>query len=251
LCTAWGRKVDSKSGSIVTRLRCSARATCAAFVWVVRGTENQSPNAQNTFRVSAMFSKRICVAWFVVHFFLITAVCFAGIFSLVAEGATMLPSPLGKHARKAELIAALVLGKQAAASNPVRQGVATYLHAAGIQAGYSFFAPNIPGYHKLIFELYHEDGRVEYESPHVSGKAAALRLDSLLDRLADNRYEPIREVVVKMLALSIWRERPEVKKIRAIFRAVTPPGISDFEHGKGETLQPMFSYDFSLREEKQ
>ena len=88
-------------------------------------------------------------------------------------------------------------------------------------------------------------------SPHMSGKAAGLRLDSLLDRLADNRYEPIREVVVKMLALSVWRERPEVKKIRATFGAVTPPGISDFEHGKGETLQPMFSYDFSLREEKQ
>jgi hypothetical protein len=197
-----------------------------------------------------MFSKRICVAWFVVHFFLITAVCFAGIFSLVAGGATMLPSPLGKHARKAELIAALVLGKQAAASNPVRQGVATYLHAAGIQAGYSFFAPNVPDYHKLTLELYREGGRVEYESPHVRGKAAALRLDSLLDRLADERYEPIREVVVKMLALSIWQERPDVKKIRATFGAVNPPGISDFEHGKGESFQPMFSYDFSLREEE-
>jgi hypothetical protein len=197
-----------------------------------------------------MFSKRICVAWFVVHFFLITAVCFAGIFSLVAEGATMLPSPLRKHAREAELIAALVLGKQAVASNPVRQGVATYLHAAGIQAGYSFFAPNVPDYHKLTLELYREGGRVEYESPHVRGKAAALRLDSLLDRLADERYEPLREVVVKMLALSIWQERPDVKKIRATFGAVNPPGITDFELGKGESFQPMFSYDFSLREDE-
>jgi len=197
-----------------------------------------------------MFSKRICVAWFVVHFFFITAVCFAGIFSLVAEGATMLPSPLRKRAREAELIAALVLGKQAAASNPVRQGVATYLHAAGIQAGYGFFAPNVPDYHKLTLELYREDGRVEYESPHVRGKAAALRLDSLLDRLADERYEPLREVVVKMLALSIWQERPDVKKIRATFGAVNPPGITDFELGKGESFQPMFSYDFSLREDE-
>lgn len=162
----------------------------------------------------------------------------------------MLPSPLRKHARKAELIAALVLGKQAAASNPLRQGVATYLHAAGIQAGYSFFAPNVPDYHKLTLELYREGGRVEYESPHVRGKAAALRLDSLLDRLADERYEPLREVVVKMLALSIWQERPDVKKIRATFGAVNPPSITDFENGKGESFQPMFSYDFSLREEE-
>ena len=197
-----------------------------------------------------MFPRRIYAAWFVVHFSLITAVCFAGIFSLVAEGTTMLPSGLETGARKAELIAAFVLGKEAAASSPVRQGIATYLHAAGIQAGYSFFAPNIPGYHKLIFELYHEDGRVEYESPHVSGKAAALRLDSLLDRLADKRYEPLREVVVKMLAFSVWRERPDVKKIRATFGAVNLPSISDFENGKAESFQPMFSYDFSLREEE-
>jgi hypothetical protein len=195
-----------------------------------------------------MTSKRIYAAWFFVHFFLITAVCLAGVFSLIAEGSTMLPSALDKYARKAELVAAWFLGKQAAAYSPVRRGIATYLHAAGIQAGYSFFAPNIPGYHKLTLELYYEDGRIEYESPHVGGKAAALRLDSLLDRLADHRYEPLREVVVKMLALSVWRERPDVKKIRATLVAVGPPGISDFEHGKGESFQPVFSYDFSLRE---
>jgi hypothetical protein len=198
-----------------------------------------------------MVSKRICTAWFLVHFSLIAAVCSAGVFSLVAQGATMLPSALEKYARKAELIAAFVLGKEAAGSNPVRQGIATYLHAAGIQAGYSFFAPNIPSYHKLTLELYYADGRVEYESPHVSGKAAGLRLDSLLDRLADNRYEPLREVVVKMLAFSVWRDRPDVKRIRATFGTVSPPGISDFEHGKGESFQPMFSYDFSLREDQQ
>jgi hypothetical protein len=197
-----------------------------------------------------MSSKRVYVAWFGIHFFLITTVCFAGLFSLVAERATILPSALDPYAHKAELLAAWLLGKHAASSSPVRESVATYLHAAGIQSGYTFFAPNIPGYHKLIFELSYQDGRIEYESPRFSGKAAALRLDSLLARLGDNRYEPLREVVVKMLALSIWRERPDVKKIRATFGLVSPPSISDFEHGKGELFQPMFSYDFSLRDEE-
>ncbi len=105
-----------------------------------------------------MISKRVCVAWFGIHFFLITAVCFSGLFSLVAEGATILPSALNKYARKAELIAAFVLGKEAAASSAVRESIATYLHAAGIQAGYSFFAPNIPGYHKLTLEYITKTG---------------------------------------------------------------------------------------------
>jgi len=197
-----------------------------------------------------MVIKRIYAVWFAVHFFLVTAVCFAGLFSLVAEGATLLPSALEKYARKAELIAAFVLGKDAGAHSPVRRGIATYLHAAGIQAGYSFFAPNVPGYHRLTLELHHADGRVEYDLPHVSRKAAGLRLDSLLNRLADPRYEPLREVVVKMLALSVWRERSDVQKIRAIFESVSPPDIDDFEHGKRELVQPMFSYDFSLRDKE-
>jgi hypothetical protein len=197
-----------------------------------------------------MISKRIYAGWFVVHFFLITAVCFAGIFSLVAQGATIVPSALEKFSRKAELIAAFVLGKESAESSPVRRGIATYLHAAGIQAGYSFFAPNVPAYHRLNLELFYDDGRVEYDSPHVSGKGATLRLDSLLNRLADERYEPVREVVVKMLALSVWRQHPDARKIRAVFGAVTPPSINDFERGKGESFQPVFSFDFSLREER-
>ncbi len=220
-----------------------------SFRFVFRRVKRIAQDAECSYDYEVI-SKRISAAWFVLHFFLIAAVCFAGIFSLIADGTTILPSDLEKCARKAELFAAFVLGKQAAATSPVRQGIATYLHAAGIQAGYSFFAPNIPDYHKLTLELYYEDGRVEYESPHLSSRAAALRLDSLLDRLADNRYEPLREVVVKMLALSVWRERPEVKKIRATFGAVNQPGISDFEHGEAESFQPMFSYDFSLREEE-
>jgi len=197
-----------------------------------------------------MFPKRIYAPWFGIHFLLITAVCFAGLFSLIAEGATTLPSALEPYARKAEIAAAWLLGKQAPASSPLRRSIATYLHAAGIQAGYTFFAPNVPGYHSLSLELFYEDGRVEHESPHLRSKAAALRLDSLLGRLADERYEPIREVVIKMLAFSVWREHPDVKKIRVVFGSVTPPRMTEFEHGKAETFQPMFSFDFSLREEE-
>jgi hypothetical protein len=67
--------------------------------------------------------------------------------------------------------------------------------------------------------------------------------------LANPIYEPLREVVLKMLAFSVWREHPDVEKIRAIFGSVNPPDITDFEQGKKELFQPMFSFDFSLRNE--
>jgi len=180
---------------------------------------------------------------------LLTAVCFAGVFWLIAMGSTILPSAIDEYARKAQLVSTWCLGKEAGAPKPLRRGIATYLHAAGIQAGYSFFAPNVPSQHRLTFELFYDDGHVEYESPHVRSKAAALRLDSLLDRLPEERYEAIREVLIKMLALSVWREHPDVKKLRATFGSVDPPGITEFEQGKTEKFQPIFSFDFSLRGE--
>jgi hypothetical protein len=195
-------------------------------------------------------AKRIYAACAGVHFLLLTIVSFRGIFALVAEGGTILPSALDKYARGGELVLASVLGKDLAASNPVRRSIATYLNAAGSQSGYTFFAPNVPGYYKLILELYYQDGRVEYDLPHVTGAAAALRLAGLLDRLAETGYEPLREVVVKMLAFSVWREHPDAKKIRAVFGSITPPSISDFEQGKKESFQPLFSFDFSLRNEE-
>jgi len=198
-----------------------------------------------------MLAKRIYAAWFGIHFFLITTVCLAGVFSLVAEGATILPSSIDTYARKAEITIAWLLGKQASSSNRVKQVIATYLHAAGIQAGYTFFAPNVPSHHRLSLEFFYEDGHVEYESPHVRSKAAALRLDSLLDKLPEERYEPIREVILKMLALSVWREHPDVKRVRATFETVQLPSITEFEHGKAETHEPMFSFDFSLRGQEQ
>jgi hypothetical protein len=198
-----------------------------------------------------MYLRRIHAAWFGIHFFLVTAVCLAGVFWLIAQGSTILPSAWDEYARKAELVASWCLGKEAAASNPVRRGIATYLHVAGIQAGYTFFAPNVPSHHRLTLELFYQDGRVEYESPHVNSEAAALRLDSLLDRLPEERYQPVREVIVKMLAFSVWRQHPDVKRIRATLETVHLPSITDFEHGKAETIQPLFSFDFSLRGEEQ
>src|SRR5262249_9427060 len=121
---------------------------------------------------------------------------------------------------------------------------------AGIQAGYTFFAPNVPNHHRLTFELSYKDGHVEYASPRVHSKAAALRLETLLNKLPEERYEPIREKVVKMLAFSVWRERPGVKRVLATFETVHLPDVTEFENGKAETVKPMFTFEFSRCDEE-
>ena len=76
--------------------------------------------------------------------------------------------------------------------------------AAGIDTGYGFFAPAVPNSSKLVFEITYADGHREYELPVVSGNAAGLRLCTLLSQLPRMHYESARELVMRMVAYSVW-----------------------------------------------
>jgi hypothetical protein len=167
---------------------------------------------------------------------------------LVAQGPTIFPPSFKGFSQKAETAVSVALGQHLAPPNPIRQTLATYLHISGIEAGYGYFAPNVPGSYKLVFELHYADGRVEYEVPRVRGTAAGLRMAGLLDKIGRTPYDALREHLVKMLALSIWREHPEVKTIRAVFGSIRLPSVSEFERGKRESYEFLYAYDFSLRE---
>jgi hypothetical protein len=168
---------------------------------------------------------------------------------LVAQGPTIFPSSFKSFSQKAETAVSVALGQHLAASNPIRQALATYLHLAGIETGYGYFAPNVPGSYRLVFELHYPDGRVEYELPSVNGAAAGLRIASLLDNIGRTPYDALREHLVKMLALSIWREHPDVKTIRAVFGSITLPSVIEFKHGERQSYEFLYAYDFSLENE--
>jgi hypothetical protein len=168
---------------------------------------------------------------------------------LVTRGLTILPSPFNRYSQKADGVAAASVGQQFSALNPLRQALATYLHLAGIEAGYGYFAPNVPGSYKLVFELHYPDGRVEYELPRVNSAAAGLRIAGLLDEIGRTRSDALREHLVKMLAYPIWREHPEVPKVRALLGLIILPNATEFERGKKESCEFLYAYDFSLSTE--
>jgi hypothetical protein len=167
----------------------------------------------------------------------------------VGRGQTIFPSSFESVSQKAEKGAAAVLGQHLPASNPLRQTLTTYLHLAGIETGYGYFAPSVPGSYNLIFELHYPDGRVEYEWPRVNSAAAGLRIAGLLDEIGRTRSDAFREYMVKMMASSIWLEHPEVKTMRAILGSVILPSLRDFERGKAESYEFLYAYDFSLSNE--
>jgi hypothetical protein len=193
--------------------------------------------------------KRIYLACFFLHFLLIVAISCRETLWLVAHGLTILPSSFKSFSTKAETIVSAALGQNLSASNPLRRALLTYLHVAGIERSYGYFAPNVPVGYRLVLELHYPDGRVEYELPRVNSAAAELRLDALLDEIGRTHYERLREYLVKLLARSAWREHPDVKTIRAILGSRHLPSIDEFERGTRESYEFLYAYDFSLEKQ--
>jgi hypothetical protein len=193
--------------------------------------------------------KSVYLACFLLHFLLIITVSCRETLWLGRRGLTIFPSSFDSVSQKAEKATAAALGQHLAPSNPFRQTLTTYLHLAGIETGYGYFAPNVAGSYNLVFELHYPDGRVEYELPRVNSAAAGLRIAGLLDEIGRTRSDALREYMVKMMASSIWHEHPEVKTMRAMLGSVILPSVADFERGKAESYEFLYAYDFSLSNE--
>jgi hypothetical protein len=183
---------------------------------------------------------------FLLHFFLLLTVSCQQTFWVLANGYTSLPSSLEKYWRKAEAATGFALGERFDLANRVRQTVSSYIESAGIEGGYGFFAPGVPNSYKLVFELHYGDGRIEYDLPHVTDVETGLRLSSLLDQIGRASYEPLRELMVKMLAYAMWQVHPDAVTIRAVFGYVEMPSVAELKQGKGASYNFLYAYDFSF-----
>lgn len=186
------------------------------------------------------------MAFFGVQFLCILLVCFNDIFSIFSRSSTFFPRALNQFWDRAAEIALIPIGQTLPEANPIRQTVSAYLNIAGIEAGYTYFAPNIPDNYKIVFELHYPDGRTEIELPRVNSRATGLRFATLLDKMTETEYAPLRTMMVKMLAYSVWQEHPEVKKIRAVLGYVELPTPAEFRLGRKESYHVMFAYDFDF-----
>ncbi len=181
------------------------------------------------------------------HLFLIATVCLRDTFSVFASTATILPASSRGFWEGGERASGTLLGEGLDHSNWLRNGIAVYLHGAGIEAGYGFFAPNVPPNYKLVFELHYPDGRTDYKIPRVSSAATGLRFAGLLDQLAEVDYAPLREAMMKIAAYSIWQSHPEANRIRAYLGRANMPTPGEYQKGEKESYDLIFAYDFTFR----
>ena len=190
--------------------------------------------------------KGVYLAGVIFHLLLVLSVSCRDTFVALSKGHTIFPSNLDGSWREAENITSAVIGKDLPKSNPLRQSLGAYLNAAGIEAGYGFFAPHVPGAYKLVFELHYHDGRIKYETPSVNTGSAGLRLVSLLDFIGQVEDDVVREGMIKFLVYATWREHRDVSMIRAIFGTVDFPTAREFEGGKRESYQVLYAYDVAF-----
>jgi hypothetical protein len=181
------------------------------------------------------------------HFSLVLAVSSHDVLSDLARGSSWLSSSLEKYWQKAEGISARLTGTSASDPRLVAGVLSSYLYCTGIEAGYGFFAPNVPNSSKVVFELHYADGHVEYDVPHVSDAATGLRLISVLDYIGQTEYEPLRQVMVKMLAYSTWQQHPDALTIRAVYGFVSEPTLAEAKRGEKESYHSLYAYDFDFR----
>jgi hypothetical protein len=179
--------------------------------------------------------------------FLIVTVCLRDTFAIFATTPTIFPRKANVFWERAEQTTAALLGERLDDSNPLRNAVVVYLHTAGIESGYGFFAPNVPANYKLVFELRYPDGRVEYDVPRVGSAAIGVRFAGLLDQLAEVSYAPLRETMTKIVAYSIWQEHPDAKLVRAFLGRARLPSPAEFEKGDKGSYELLFAYDFTFR----
>src|SRR5207244_5210609 len=136
------------------------------------------------------------------------------------------------------------LGDRLPLSNRARQAMALYIQSSGTGFGYGFFAPNVPDCYKLVFELHYPDGRIEYELPHAATAGGGLRLSTLIDNITQNRYDAVRELMVKMMTYAIWREHPDAMTIRAVLGFVHLPTVAQLRQGASDSYQFLYAYEF-------
>jgi hypothetical protein len=191
--------------------------------------------------------RNIYAAWFVLQFLLILSFSCRDTFRVVAEGPTILPRSFQNFSREAQVVLSIALAQKLPAGNPVREAINTYVDLAGIETGYGYFAPNVPGSYVLVFELHYPDGHIEYELPSVSSATTGLRIAGLLDSIGRTPYDALREILVKTLAQSVWRKHPDVESVRAMLSSVRLPTVREFEKGKRESYEFLYAYDFSLQ----
>jgi hypothetical protein len=192
------------------------------------------------------------VGWLLLHLLLVALVCAHEAFWLLGRQLTMAPQSSSRLWKRLEEVSATLIASNASSHTISRNFVGTYSNLAGIEAGYGYFAPNVPEIHALVFELRYPDNHLEYFAPTVATHEGELRLTSLIEQIARTDFDSWRNELIRRLARSTWQQHPSAISLRGFFGSITPPTLAAYRSGKRERVFTcQYVYDFGRRLEKE
>ena len=194
-------------------------------------------------------NRRILLSWFFFHFAALLAVSLHETVRLISLHLTNIPPSIANSIYRFTSVAEASLGLHLPKTNPIRQGLIAYLTFGGADAGYGYFAPNVPNSYELSFELRGADGRTELQSVRLASSDLGLRVASLVDQIGGTSAPELREHMLKKIAAVIGRRDPEVKNMHVSVSQVRLPTLDEYARGKRQTAVLLYAYDLSLSRE--
>ncbi len=191
-------------------------------------------------------SKTWLLIWLGFHLLLILIASVRDTFGMFGRVETVLPDAWDSFFLGAEQVGYRAGGSDLGDRNFLRNGLQLYQHASGIEAGYGFFAPNIPANYRVVFRLHYPDGRTEEDIPVVGSEAVGGRLSGLLDYIAEARIEEQRDDMVQSLTKSIWKWHPQADSIETVLASAVLPTADGYARGERTTYEPLTAYTFSF-----
>lgn len=188
--------------------------------------------------------RKVWLALFGLHFQLGICICCWETVWLTGHSSTILPLFVKNHCLSVDALATASLAKAARGAGFVRKALNAYLHLAGIQSGYGFFAPNVPDGYKLLFAFSYPDGHEDVFSAEADQLETNVRLARLTDYIGRTRSDIVREDMIKLLAYAAWQRRRDATGIRASLLTLNQPSAEEFLGGQRSTYRKTYEYEF-------
>lgn len=183
-----------------------------------------------------------------VHVLLTFCICCWETAWLVGHSSTILPQFVTQFYLRADATATTIVTKAAQHFDPARQALNAYLHLAGIQSGYGFFAPNVPDGYKILFALSYPDGHEDLLSAEADRVETNVRLARLTDYIGRTESDIVRENMIKLLAFAAWQGHRDATEIRASLLTLRQPTAEEYLRGLRPTYNKTYEYEFSPRQ---
>ncbi len=173
------------------------------------------------------------------HFAALLTVCLLGTGRLIQDGLTILPARPATSAAPAP-----AAGESRNALRPV---ALTYLHLAGIEAGYGYFAPNIPPAYRLTIELLDKDGTVERGVLSPRRGETGVRLASFLDAVGRRPAGDVRDIMFQLMGKSLLAEHPAAVRLDVTVERIRQAKLAE----AGSAFEPGFelAYGYTFTRE--